>query len=423
MPDIFIFLCNILLLIILSSFFSSSETALTAVSEARIHELALQGNKRAITIEKILVKKEKMISTILIGNNLVNIVASVYATSFAIIYFGEFDLIFVTILLTIVLVIFAEVIPKTLAVISPEKIALPSSWILRFLMFLFYPVILVLNKLANGIIRMLGVGTLNRDSDTLNASEIRTVVEEAGSRISHKHREMLFGILDLEEVTIEDIMIPRSEIYGIDLTDEWVDIVEQLTSSRFSRVPCYSGNIDNIEGVLHMRKIRQSLLARDDFSLDVLKSLISDVYFVPLTTDLYVQLINFQSKRERMAFVVNEYGDIEGLVTLEDLLEEILGDLSMETSLNSQDVFPQDDGTFLVDGAANIREINRIFNFGLPTNGPKTINGLITETMEDIPDVGTTFLINGMKIEIVKTLERTVKIARLSADNSKRRVS
>ena len=290
-------------------------------------------------------------------------------------------------------------------------------------MFLFYPVILLLNKLANGIIRMLGVGTLNRDSDTLNASEIRTVVEEAGSRISHKHREMLFGILDLEEVTIEDIMIPRSEIYGIDLTDEWVDIVEQLTSSRFSRVPCYSGNIDNIEGVLHMRRIRQSLLARDDFSLDVLKSLISDVYFVPLTTDLYVQLINFQSKRERMAFVVNEYGDIEGLVTLEDLLEEILGDLSMETSLNSQDVFPQDDGTFLVDGAANIREINRIFNFGLPTNGPKTINGLITETMEDIPDVGTTFLINGMKIEIVKTLERTVKIARLSADNSKRRVS
>ena len=419
-----VFLVGLLIvLIIISAYFSGSETAMMSLNRYRLKHRAEKGDLSAKHTQHLLKKPDQLIGLILLGNNFVNILAAQIAAIISLSFFGENSLFKTTLLLTAIILVFAEVIPKTLAVISPEKIALPSSWVLRFLMFLFYPVILLLNKLANGIIRMLGVGTLSRDSDTLNASEIRTVVEEAGSRISHKHREMLFGILDLEEVTIEDIMIPRSEIYGIDLTDEWVDIVEQLTSSRFSRVPCYSGNIDNIEGVLHMRRIRQSLLARDDFSLDVLKSLISDVYFVPLTTDLYVQLINFQSKRERMAFVVNEYGDIEGLVTLEDLLEEILGDLSMETSLNSQDVFPQDDGTFLVDGAANIREINRIFNFGLPTNGPKTINGLITETMEDIPDVGTTFLINGMKIEIVKTLERTVKIARLSADNSKRRVS
>ena len=411
----------LVILIIVSAYFSGSETAMMSLNRYRLKNLAEKGNLSAKQTQNLLKKPDQLIGLILLGNNFVNILAAQIAAIVSLSFFGENSLFKTTLLLTAVILVFAEVIPKTLAVVNPEKIALPSSWILRCLMFIFYPVIWLLNKLANGIIKLLGVGSLDRNTDTLNAGEIRTVVEEAGSRISRKHRDMLFGILDLEKVTIEDIMIPRSEIYGIDLSDEWIDIVEQLISCRFSRVPCYSGSVDNMEGVLHMRKVRQFLLARDDFSLNDLKSLLSDGYFVPLTTDLYVQLINFQSKRERMAFVVNEYGDIEGLVTLEDLLEEILGDLSSETQLNARDVFPQEDGSFLVDGTANIREINRIFDFGLPTDGPKTINGLITETMEDIPDVGTTFLINGMKIEIVKTLQRTVKIARLSEDDRRPR--
>ncbi len=415
--DLFILIVVLAILIVISAYFSGSETAMMSLNRYRLKHLAEKGNFSAKQTQSLLEKPDRLIGLILLGNNFVNILAAQIAAIISLSFFGENSLFKTTLILTGVILVFAEVIPKTLAVINPEKIALPSSWILRGLLFLFYPVIWLLNKMSNRIIRLLGVNSLERTTDTLNTSEIRTVVEEAGSRISRKHRDMLFGILDLEQVTIEDIMIPRPEIYGIDLNAEWIEIVDQLISCRYSRVPCYSGSVDNIEGVLHMRKVRQFLLARDEFSLEDLKSLISDGYFVPLTADLYVQLMNFQSKRERMAFVVNEYGDIEGLVTLEDLLEEILGDLSSDSQLTTQDVFPQDDGTFLVDGTANIREINRVFQFGLPTDGPKTLNGLITETMEDIPDVGTTFIINGMKVEIVKTLQRTVKIARLSKDD------
>ena len=253
----------------------------------------------------------------------------------------------------------------------------------------------------------------------MSTSEIRTVVEEAGSRISEKYREMLFGILDLEKVTVEDIIIPRSEIFAVNLEDDWPNIVEQLKFCRYSRVPCYSGNINMIEGVLHMRKIRQFLLTNDAFVLKDLKALLTEPYFVPSNTSLYIQLTNFQIKKQRIAFAVDEYGELDGLITLQSLINQIFGSFADTTGIHNRDVFPQEDGSFLVDGSANLREINKQFEFNLPTDGPKTLNGLITEQMQDIPDVGTTFKLNGMTIEVVKTLQKAVKIAKLTKKSQK----
>ncbi|MEQ8659175.1 MAG: transporter associated domain-containing protein, partial [Gammaproteobacteria bacterium] len=297
-----------------------------------------------------------------------------------------------------------------------------SSWLLGVLMIVLCPLVWLLNQVTNGLLGLFGVSSIGRAEDPLSREELRTVVKEAGAMIPHKHRQMLFGILDLENVTVEDIMVPRADIYGINLEDEWADIQEQLVTCHHTRVPCYSGSIDNVEGVLHMRRVTR-LLRSDEFDIADLRSILLEPYYVPLTTDLYVQLLNFQKARQRIAFVVDEYGDICGLVTLEDLLEEVIGEFTTDPQIYVRDVYPQDDGSFLVDGSANIREINRAYGFGLPADGPKTINGLILETLEDIPITGTTFRLGEMTIEIVQTLERSVKTARLTMSGEQLRAA
>lgn len=418
--DLTLLVIILIILILVSAYFSSSETAMMALNRYRLKHLAARKNKSAIQTQKLLEKPDRLISLILLGNNFVNILAAQITTVITLNYFGENSLLGSTLILTALLLIFAEVIPKTIAATRPEKIALPSSWILNFLLKIFYPAIWLINQVANRIIKVLGVKNLTRTSDTLSTSEIKTVVEEAGSRISEKYREMLLGILDLEKVTVEDIIIPRSEIFAVNLEDDWSNIVEQLKYCRYSRVPCYSGNINMIEGVLQMRKIRQFLLTNDEFALKDLKALLSEPYFVPSTTSLYIQLTNFQIKRQRIAFAVDEYGELDGLITLQSLISEIFGSFADTTGIHNRDVFPQEDGSFLVDGSANLREINKLFDFELPTDGPKTLNGLITEQMQDIPDVGTTFKLDGMTIEVVKTLQNAVKIAKLTKTDQKR---
>jgi Mg2+/Co2+ transporter CorB len=264
------------------------------------------------------------------------------------------------------------------------------------------------------VLAILGVRELKRARESLTREELRTVVKEAGAMIPQQHQQMLFGILDLETATVEDIMVPRGDIYGIDLDDEWSDVLEQLMNCRHTRVPCYSGNINNIEGLLHLRRLARTLRSGDDFTVTDLRALLVEPYYVPMTTDLYVQLLNFQKQKQRIAFVVDEYGDIEGLVTLEDLLEEVVGEFTTDPQFYARDVYPQEDGTFLVDGSANIRAINRVYGFGLPATGPKTVNGLILETLEDIPITGTAFRLGHITIEIVQTAERAVKTARLT---------
>lgn len=401
-------------LILASAYFSSSETAMMALNRYRLRHLAERGHAGASRAQRLLDRPDRLIGLILLGNNFVNILAAQITTVLTLHLLGEQGLIASTIVLTAVVLIFAEVVPKTLAAVHPERIAFPSSLLLRLLLTALYPFVWVLNKVSNGIISMFGISDVNRAGDSLSREELRTVVKEAGAMIPRKHRQMLFGILDLENATVEDIMVPRGEVHGIDLEDEWPTILDHLVSSRHTRVPCFSGSLDNIEGVLHLRRVSRLLRSGDDFGIEQLRELLSEPYYVPVTTDLYVQLINFQKRRERLAFVVDEYGDLEGLVTLEDLLEEIIGEFTTDPTDLVRDVYPQEDGSFLVDGSANIREINRAYHFGLPAEGPKTINGLILETLEDIPITGTAFRLGNMTIEIVQTHERSVKTARLT---------
>lgn len=385
-----------------------------ALNRYRLKHLAEHENRAALRAQKLLDRPDRLIGLILLGNNFVNILAAQIATLLTIRFVGEDSLFISGLILTAVILVFAEVVPKTMAAARPESIAFPSSLLLRVLLFVFFPIVWVLNTLSNRILSFFGVTELARTDDPLNREELRTVVKEAGAMISTKHRQMLFGILDLEKATVEDIIVPRNEVYGIDLEDEWPEVMEQLAASRHSRIPCYFGSLDEIKGVLHLRKIAKALRAGDNFQLDDLVSMLDAPYFVPLKTDLYIQLLNFQNNKQRIAIVVDEYGDIEGLVTLEDLLAEVIGEFTTDPQFYTRDVYPQEDGSFLVDGSANIREINRLYRFGLATDGPKTINGLIIETLEDIPETGTTFKLGTMTIEIVQTLGHAVKTARLT---------
>lgn len=401
-------------LIIASAYFSSSETAMMALNRYRLRHLADRNHRAARRAQALLDRPDRLIGLILLGNNFVNILAAQLTTVLTLQLLGEGGLILSTIILTAVVLVFAEVVPKTLAAVHPERIAFPSSALLKILLFLLYPFVWLLNQVSNGILRIFGVTDVGRSEDSLSPEELRTVVKEAGAMIPNKHRQMLFGILDLESATVEDIMVPRGEIHGIDLESDWTDIIELLESCRHTRMPCYSGSLDNLEGVLHMRRVARRLRSGNEFSVEDIREILVEPYFVPLKTDLYVQLLNFQKRRERIAFVVDEYGDLEGLVTLEDLLEEVIGEFTTDPQTYVRDVYVQEDGSFLVDGSANIREINRAYGFDLPADGPKTINGLILETLEDIPVTGTTFRIGKITIEIVQPLERAVKTARIT---------
>ena len=385
-----------------------------ALNRYRLKHMAEREHHAARRAQKLLDRPDRLIGLILLGNNFVNILAAQITTVLTLRLFGEGSLFISGMVLTAVILVFAEVVPKTMAAVHPERIAFPSSYFLRVLLFIFFPIVWVLNRISNNILASFGVTEIARSDDPLNREELRTVVKEAGAMIPRKHRQMLFGILDLENATVEDIIVPRNEIYGIDLEDEWTEVVEQLVTCRHTRVPCYSGSLDSVEGLLHMRKLTKALRSGDEFDIEQLRAMLDETYFVPLKTDLYVQLLNFQKRKQRIALVVDEYGDIEGLVTLEDLLEEVIGEFTTDPQFFTRDVYPQDDGSFLVDGSANIREINRAYRFDLPTDGPKTINGLILETLEDIPEMGTTFKLGNMTVEIVHTLEHAVKTARLT---------
>ncbi|OUW58730.1 MAG: hypothetical protein CBD59_02235 [Alphaproteobacteria bacterium TMED199] len=411
MPDIFIFLCNILFLIILSGFFSSSETALTAVSEARIHELALQGNKKAITIERILAKKEKMISTILIGNNLVNIIASVYATSFAIIYFGEFDLIFVTILLTIVLVIFAEVIPKTYAFSHADQVALNVAPIINFFIFLLTPATFITEHFAKFV-----SGPVINDEEA-KTEELRGMIRlHAGNESRSKERgKMMSSMLDMDEVTIEAVMTHRGAVTMIDSKEDPELIFKVIGESPYTRIPIYSGNPDNIIGILHAKELFRNLRRRNFKNINSinLSELMIQPYFAPETTLLLDQLEIFKTRREHFAVVVDEYGDFRGIVTLEDIIEEIVGEIDDETDLNVKGLKPQPDGSFIVDGSVTIRDINRSLGWSLPDQNANTIAGLVLYESKTIPEPGQEFRFFDIRFRILQKKSNFISQLRL----------
>lgn len=401
-------------LILLSAYFSSSETGIMSINRYRLKHLEKQNHAGAMRVSKLLQKPDQLIGLILIGNNLVNILASSIATIIGIRLFGDpAGLAISTISLTVIILIFAEVTPKTLAALHPEKISYPSSLVLNLLMVVLKPFVIALNWITNGFIKLIGISSEQAAHHSLSTEELRTVVNESGALLPERHQSMLVNILDLDKIKVEDIMIPRNEINGIDVNDSWKDISKQLTHAQHTRVLLYRDTIDDALGFIHSRDALR-LLAKEQFTKATLLRAVREIYFIPEGTSLNTQLYKFQQSRERIGLVVDEYGDIQGLVTLEDILEEVVGDFTTTmTPTASEEVHPQQDGSYLVDGSANIRDINKEMTWEFPIDGPKTFNGLITDYLEDIPETRLCVKISGYPIEIVEIDDNKVKLVRI----------
>ncbi len=399
-------------LILLSAFFSSTETALMSINRYRLRHRAREGHKGAQLVERLLRRPDRLIGLILLGNNFVNIFASSLVTVIALRVGGEAAVAAGAGILTLVILIFAEVAPKTLAALRPERLAYPAAYIYVPLLRITYPLVWVVNLMANGLLRIIGVKMDQGAAQALSKEELRTVVAEAGALIPGRHRQMLVSILDLGKVTVDDIMVPRNEIVGIDLEDDWDDIVEQLEDSQHTRLVVYRGELDQTIGVLHLRTILKDM-ADGDLSPAVLEARVRDAYFVPEGTPLQQQLVNFQRVKRRVALVVDEYGDIQGLVTLDDILEEIVGEFTTDPADVYREVQPEDDGSFVVQGSANVRELNRTMRWRLPVEGPKTLNGLILERMETIPDAGVKLTVDGYVMQVMQASGNAIKSVRV----------
>ncbi|PJE79953.1 Magnesium and cobalt efflux protein CorC [invertebrate metagenome] len=398
----------LLALLFCSAFFSSAETGMMAINRYRLRHLAKKGLRGACRTSRLLERPDRLIGVILIGNNFVNILASSLATVIAVRLWGDQGIVVATLLLTVLVLIFGEVTPKTIAALYPEKVAFPASLILLPLLKLLYPVVWTVNGICSLMMHPFGIRPGEGGADQLNAEELRTLVNESGRRLPKKRKSMLLGILDLEKVTVEDILIPRHEIVGIDLEDDIQEILDQLRDCQHTRVPVFRGDINNVIGMLHMRKIAR-LLSLEEVNKAVLLQETVDPYYVPEGTPLHTQLFNFQKSRERTALVVDEYGDIIGLITLEDILEEIVGDFTTDVSDTSHDITPQNDGSFIIDGSASIRDINRMLGWQLPVDEARTISGLITEEMEFIPDARVCFRYGRYCFEIMQVRDHRVR--------------
>ena len=401
-------------LIVISGYFSGSETGMMSLNRYRLKHLANSGHKGAKRVERLLSRPDRLIGLILIGNNLVNILASAIATIIGMRLYGDVGVAIATGALTLVILVFSEVTPKTLAALYPEKVSYTSSILLSVLMKLLSPLVVLVNFITNGFIKLLGIKADHTGEDHLSSEELRTVVNEAGSLIPIRHQEMLVSILDLEHVTVNDIMIPRNEITGIDINDDWKSIVRQLTHSPHARVVLYRDQIDEVVGMLRLRESYRLMLEKNEFTKETLLRASDEVYFIPESTPLNVQLLKFQRNKQRIGLVVDEYGDIIGLVTLEDILEEIVGEFttSIAPSL-SDEITPQNDGSYLIEGSANIRDINKSLKWSLPTDGPRTLNGLILEHLEDIPESHISVQVSGHPMEIVELEENRIKLVRV----------
>jgi len=403
----------LVLLILLSSFFSGSETALMSINRYRLRHAARKGNRVARIVERLLEKPDRLIGLILLGNNAVNVAASALVTVIALRLGGQGAIAIGAFLLTLVILIFAEVAPKTAAALHPERLAYPAAVVYTGLLKVAYPLVWLVNLIANAVLRVLGQYPKGGRGSTLSSEELRTVVAEAGSLVPARNREMLVSVLDLERVTVDDIMVPRNEIVAIDLEDDWEEILELMEDSVHTRLVVHRGDLDETVGILHLRDILRDL-AEGELNADVLAKRSRDAYYVPEGTALHRQLVHFQRAKRRVALVVDEYGDIQGLVTLDDILEEIVGQFTSDPAELFRDIQPAPDGSFVVQGSANVRELNRTMEWRLPTQGPKTLNGLILEKLGTIPDAGVRLTIDGYSMEILQAAGNAIKSVRIA---------
>lgn len=399
-------------LIALSAFFSSAETAMMSLNRFRLRHIR-KHSRAANRAAKLLERPDRLIGLILIGNNAVNILAALIAGIVFARWFGEEAGIWLTtILLTLIMLVFAEVTPKTLAALNPERLAFPYSGILVVLLHPASPVfwlVLSVNWVTNAIVRLFGVNPTEASREQISPDELRTVVDEAGHLIPDQHQDMLINILDLENVNVNDIMVPRNEVYGLDLEDDIQVLVRRILDSDYTRLPVFQGDINNIIGTLHLRRINRVLKAgTDQITKEAIKRFSRSPYFIPENTPLSVQLVNFQKKKHRIGFVVDEYGEVEGLVTLDDLLEEIVGDYTTTVTDNENEIVEISEQEFLIEGSALIRDLNKATDWNLPTSGPKTVSGLIMEMLEAIPDGPVSFEMDHLRFETLAISDKVV---------------
>jgi Mg2+/Co2+ transporter CorB len=401
-------------LLLLAAFFAGSETALMSLNRYRLRHRAKTGNRGARLTEALLARPDRLIGLILLLSTVVNVVTPTLVGLITLRMGGDYLVAAGVIALTFVLLIFCEVAPKTFGALHPERLATPAAYVYTLLLAVLYPVVWATNLLANGVLRALGASR-QQASTSLSSEELRTVLAEAGAMIPQRHRQMLMSILDLENATVEDIMVPRVEIVGIDMEDSWDKILEQLRQSQHTRLPVFEGDIDRIIGVLHMKRVVHELArGRLDHGNLVEAASAREVYFVPSGTPLNTQLLNFQRDKRRLAFVVDEYGDIQGLVTLDDILEEIVGEFTTDpATMMHKDVHRESDGSFVVNASTTVRALNRSMRWSLPTDGPKTLNGLIVEFLETIPEPGTTLKMSDYMLEVLQTGDNAIKTVRI----------
>ncbi len=384
-----------------------------SLNRYRMNHLRRSQHGGATRASKLLEKPDKLIGVILIGNNFVNFLAASIASSIAILILGEPAPFATAIVLTLVVLIFAEVTPKTIAALYPERIAYPSSIVLGVLLKVLYPVVWMVNFVSNMLVRALGFHPQADGSDQqLNQEELRTVVHESESRLPKKRQGMLLNILDLEKVQVDQIMVPRNEVTGLDIEDDMEEMLEQIASAQHTRLPVYRKNIDNIVGVLHMRSAGR-LIKTENLNKAAIIQETTEPYFSPDSTPLHTQLFNFQSKKLRLAVVVDEFGAVKGIVTLEDILEEIVGEFTTDLSDSNRDIFAQEDGSYLIDGGTSIRDINRSLSWQLDSESANTLNGMLMEVLQSIPDSSVGVKLDGYYAEILQVKDnvfRTVKM-------------
>lgn len=406
---------TLIVMILVSAYFSGSETGMMTLNRYKLRHQAKNGNRAARRVEKLLRRPDRLISLVLIGNNLVNILASALATIVGMRLYGDAGVAIATGILTFLVLVFSEVLPKTVAALYPEKVAFPSSVLLGPLQVVMMPLVWLLNTITRLLMRLVGISSDAVISGALSKEELRTIVYESRSLMSRRNQDMLLSVLDLEKVNVDDIMVPRNEIVGININDDWKSIVRQLTHSPHGRIVLYRDSLDDTISMLRVREAYRLMTEKKEFTKEVMLRAADEIYYVPEGTPLNVQLVKFQRNKEKVGLVVDEYGDVKGLVTIEDILEEIVGDFttSMSPTL-AEEVMPQNDGSVLIEGGANVREINKVFNWTLPEADARTINGMILEEIQDIPLPGATVHISHYAVDILDVQENMIKQVRIT---------
>lgn len=406
----------LVILILISAFFSGAETGMMSLNRYRLRHLARKGNLTAKRVMQLLQRPDRLLGVILIGNTFANILASAVATIIAAHYFGDLGIFVSTIALSFIVLIFSEITPKTLAALHPQGVAFPCSMPLKIFLIVLYPLVWFSNGIANGILRLFRVRVNEHKLEQLSVEELRTVVREASGKISSSHQQMLLSVLELEQATVDDVMVPRNEIEGIDITEDLEVIVHELLRTSYEYLPVYREDIDQVIGMLDLRSI-VPLLRTNELTKERILSVIEEVYYIPEMTFLSHQLLNFQNENKSIGLVIDEYGDIQGLVKMQDILEEIVGQFAVDVAGTESLIQKQKDGSYLVDGAINIRDLNRIAHWNLPTTGPRTLSGLIIEYLEIIPNTEIALRLAGYPMEVLKVSGNKIQLVQVWPNN------